>query len=265
MDQFGRVKRHRHAVVIADDTADANDVVLAVVVHVGNAELMAFGIVVIRRRLIEPTLCQHAVAIIPRDGQALKRSSADAIFARENHAGMNAVEIGDAGVTIQRSINNVGIGNGGLGLLRSGQSIHDGKELNIRTGPAGLHHAVSENGAVGRTHNHLRLAVAVEVVNRHVVLVSDADGRRAGFINNRAAARGVHAVRAHVHLPQERAVAFVRLEILFHVRGERQAVHQIIVFAVAVKIAEPTKLHIVRRIRATDDRLQRNRNVLAHG
>ena len=130
VDEFGGVKRRWRAVVVGDDAADADDVVLAIVVDIGDAELMTFGIVLAVRCLVKPALGQRAVAIIPRDGETLKRAAAHAVFAAEQNARMNAVEINDASVTIQRAVSEVGIGNDGSGFLRAGHAVEDGKELN---------------------------------------------------------------------------------------------------------------------------------------
>ena len=81
--EFGRIKRDRHAVAIADDAGDTDQVVLTVVVHIGNPKLVAFGIIYAVRGLVNPALCKLTVAIIPCDGEALKISAADA-FSPQN-------------------------------------------------------------------------------------------------------------------------------------------------------------------------------------
>ena len=46
-------------------------------------------------------------------------------------------------------------------------------------------------------------------------------------------------------LPEQRAIAQISLKILMLVRRRTEPVHEVVVFAVAIKISDPAKLHVV--------------------
>ena len=160
---------------------------------------------------------------------------------------------------VHRPVPRPHVGDGVPRHFMSGQPVDDGQVLRRVIRPGG-HRAIAENHAARRAHDHLRLAVAVQVINRHAVAVADADGRRARFD-----VVLVRAVVAHVHLPEQSAVAFVGLQVLIDAAGQGQTIHDIIIFAIAVEVADPAKFHIVGRIRAARHGLQGQREILAHG
>ena len=268
MNEFGIVEQHAARDVVGDDGGNLHEVVLAVVVHVGDAKLVAFGLVLAGDIAAHPALGQLAVAEIPRHRLALEIAAAHAVLAVEQDARMDAVPVDDAGMAVQRAVGEIQIWNHGARALGTCHAVHDGEELRgVIVRRDGEQHTTARSvvrHAIRRAHDDLGLAVAVEVIDGHVILVADADGGGVGFVG----VRGVGAERPHVHFPQERAVAEVGLEEL-HLRPgggtARQAIHEIIVFAVAVKIPDPAKLHVVGRIPTGGGHLQRKRDVLAHG
>ena len=189
----------------APGRTDFHHFINAVVVHVADADLMAPGQIVGGRRREKPAARQLAVAVIKRHALALERAAAVTVFAFHEQARMHTVAIHDAEPAVQRAIAGPHIGERGARQLLSGQPVEDGNVLRRIVG-AGDDRTVGQNHAAGGAHRHFRAPVAVEVINRHIVLVADADGRCA-----RLDVVLIGAVVAHVHLPQESAVALVGL------------------------------------------------------
>ena len=220
---------------------------------------MAFGRVVI---LIvpRPALRERAAAIIPDRDEPLKTVVAAravaAVLRFEQDGGALAVGIKDRHVPLNRAVGDEGIRNRDARHFHTGQAVENGKELHVVVRAGGDGHAVGEDHAVRRPHDHFRTPVAVEVIHREVVAVADADGRGAGFD-----VVMVGAVVAHVHAPEEHAVALVGFDELAALGVVVVvAVHHEIVFAIAIEIADPAELHLVR---AVGRGLERHGEILA--
>ena len=158
-------------------------------------------------------------------------------------------------------MNGPRIRQGGAGHFSTGETVEDRHELRriVRRrdrGDLGCCR-VRHGDAVSRADHHLGLAVAIHVVNRHVVRIADADGGRAWFVGVL-----VHAVRPHVHLPEESAVALVGLQVLVRLAKGGEPVHEVVVFSIAVEITHPAEFHIIGSGRAAGDRLERKREKL---
>ena len=227
-------------------------------VHVHDADLVAPGFIRAGCRRVEPAPRQLAVAVVVSHRLALEPAGVVAVFAANHQARMHAVAIHDAEVGIQRAVGGPHIRDGRARQFVSGQAVEDGKIL-CRVIRPGDGCAVGQNHAARRAHTDFRATIAVQIVNRHVVLVADADGRRA-----RLNVVLVHAVGTHVHLPEKSAVALVGLKILVGRHDGGLAVHHIIIFPIAVQITNPAKFHVIRRCAAARHRMQRPRQILAH-
>ena len=117
---------------------------------------------------------------------------------------------------------------------------------------------IRQHGATGSAHADFCTPVSVEIINGHVVLVADGNSRRTRFD-----VVLISAVVAHVHLPEKSSVAAVGLQKLFGSDGGGHPVHDKIIFAVTVNIANPTEFHVVRS-RRTAGSVQRYGKVLLH-
>lgn len=134
------------------------------------------------------------------------------------------------------------------GALRSGRAVHDGDELvgrRVRFDRG----AVGERGAVGGVDEHLGPAVAVEVMDGDVVVVTEtadgggaADRRRSGVVGTVAGDLGVGA-RSLVDAPQTLPGEGVRLQEVRPVPGARQPADHEFVAAVTVEVTGPGVLH----------------------
>ena len=239
--------------------ANVDQVFAAVVVHVHDANLMAPRFVRAVGWRVKPAARQLAVAIIVGHRLALEGLRGIAVFHVQQETRSHAVAIDDAEMAVHRAVGGPHIRDGGAGKFMPRHAVENGKVLRRVIG-AGDGRAIRQNHAARRAHADFGFAVAIQIINRHAITVTDADGGRA-----RLDVVLVHAVVAHVHLPKQSAVALVGLEKLVRRAQRRETIHDVIIFAVAVEIANPAKFHIVRRKLSADDRRERPGNILAHG
>lgn len=215
--------------VAAHDVVAVGDLVLAVLVDVDGPDLVEAGGAAADRDDVLPTPVQIRAVEVPGleedpEGSAFGADPGDQL---RDEAGMYAVEVRDAEVSAGGAVGDEVVGHGLPGALAARLPVDHRNEL--VGGRVGGHlRAVREGGPVGRVHQHLGLAVAVEVVHGDVVVVAvAADRRRAadrggrGVVGAVPADLGVRA-RAEVDAPQPRAGERVRLQEVGLVAGLRE-------------------------------------------
>ncbi len=254
VDDFGDVEKLR--AVVVEHVADIDELVLAVVVHVGDADL-----VTLRRMLPtgvhpRPELAERASPPVPGGDDAVEALVRCPVLSRPHDGRTFAIQIKNAHVAVHRAVREAWVWCAGAGQFGAGEPVDDRKELDVVARPTGDGGAVAEDHAIGSAEQDLRLAVAVHVVDGHVIAVANADGGRP-----RLDVVFVKTVRAEIDPPEQGAVAQVAFEELAEPVGGL-AVHDEVVFAVAVQIADPAEFHIQR---AVGRRLQGHRDVLARG
>ncbi len=259
VDLAGAVGLHDHA--------DVDVFVGAVVVHVGETELVALGGVLVRGLGVpEPAERENAAAVVPGGGHVVEAQVGVAVFAVEEDRGPLAVGVDDAHVGPEDMGAGGPAGGDGddrAGFFRTGESVDDrdilhlvvGRDQGGRGRGAGV-----EDDAVGGADGDLGFAVAVEIIDHDAVGLTDGDGRGTAVDVVLA-----EAVGPHVHLPEEGAVALVGLEPLGGGDDLVQAVDHEVEFAVAVEIADPAELHVVVGVGGAGRGLERDGEILARG
>ena len=232
--------------VIVETVAEIEIFIPAVVVGIGDADLMTAGFMREGVEVSCPAQGDRAVAVIPAGGHLVEAAVAVAVFRPPHDGRMHAVTVKNAHVAVHLAGRRVGIRNGGARFFHAGQAIQNGKILDgvIRSAD---HGAVRKNNPLGGAHNHLGLAIAIQVKDGGVVALTDADGG-----GTRRDIVMIGAVVAQVHPPQESTVTFVGFEKLAGV-ARRLAVNHEIIFTVAVQIADPAELDAQRPVRRVLD------------
>ena len=230
--------------VTIEGIAHVQDLVLAVIVHVLDTELVrlrtAHGLGVVLPELLELGAARIAVG----DHEGVEALVGIAVLDPADERRVDTVEIPDLHHARHRADAHVVLRQVDGGLERAGHAVDDGDGLAVAAGAVGEGLAVPERHAVCGAQEDVRGAVHVHIIDGRPVPHAHVDGGGAG-----GDVVLVLAVHAEVDRPEVGAVMEIRLELLVLVRA---AVDEVVVPAVAVEVADPDEMDRAARMDRDD-------------